>query len=86
MHARANELTRTNISLTRAGVCNEQKLVIWVQHLAKRDPTKLEKLGLNVNGMSGQSRAVPLPIFDETQWDHQHVRFFLLSMCVCCNA
>lgn len=44
---------------------------LWKEHLRKRDPTRLEKLGINVNSLDG-SRAVPLPIFDETQWDHIH--------------
>jgi len=43
----------------------------WKEHQAKRHPTRLEKLGINVNSLGG-SRAVPLPIFDETQWDHVH--------------
>jgi hypothetical protein len=31
----------------------------------------LEKLGVNVDGVSGiGARGLPLPIFDETQWDH----------------
>jgi hypothetical protein len=42
----------------------------WIQHLNNRDPVKLEKLGVNVDGVSGGARGLPLPIFDETQWDH----------------
>lgn len=32
---------------------------------------KLDRLGVKVNGFyQGATRAIPLPIFDETQWDH----------------
>jgi hypothetical protein len=31
-----------------------------------------EKLGVNVDGIGGEARGMPLPIFDETQWDHVH--------------
>jgi hypothetical protein len=32
---------------------------------------ELERLGVKVNGFyQGGTRAIPLPIFDETQWDH----------------
>ena len=31
----------------------------------------MERLGVKVNGFyQGGTRAIPLPIFDETQWDH----------------
>jgi hypothetical protein len=37
-----------------------------------REWNRGEKLGVNVDGISGQARSMPLPIFDETQWDHVH--------------
>ena len=46
---------------------------IWPHHEAvepRRDPTKLEKSGVNVDGAGGVFRAMPLPIFDESQWNH----------------
>ena len=49
---------------------NASDLLRWIQHLNNRDPVKLEKLGVNVDGVSGGARGLPLPIFDETQWDH----------------
>ena len=39
-----------------------------------RDPTKLEREGVNVDGAGGAYRALALPIFDETQWDHVLVK------------
>ncbi len=32
----------------------------------------MEKLGVNVDGIGEAARSMPLPIFDETQWDHVH--------------
>jgi len=50
---------------------NASDLLRRIQHLNKRAPVKLEKLGVNVDGVSGiGARGLPLPIFDETQWDH----------------
>jgi len=48
---------------------------IWRHHEAnqpQRDPTKLEKLGVNVDGVGGVYRAFAVPLFDESQWDHVH--------------
>ena len=43
---------------------------IWKHHEVqqpKHDPTKLEKLGVNVDGVGGVYRAFAVPFFDETQ-------------------
>lgn len=48
---------------------------VWPHHTAQakhtaRDPTKLEREGVNVDGAGGVYRALALPVFDDTQWDH----------------
>ena len=57
-------------------VSNAPDLWTWIQHQVREaghiGKGKLAKLGVNVDGISGAARGMPLPIFDETQWDHIH--------------
>ena len=64
---------------------------IWRHHemqQPKHDPTKLEKLGVNVDGVGGVYRAFAVPFFDETQVFREkvvHEGTSLARMCSVCQ-